>query len=238
VPVKAAAATNVPGQFHGREREPEHASGPALKDPVPAATQPAAQISPGAWQHAAPAAHGTGHPAEMRMTEQPPAPAGAPPPARAALHEPANAAALEHRATEPARDISLRLATPNQPPVEVRLMERSGELRVAVKSADAELSQTVRAGLSELVERLGERGFDAEVWRPAAGPQGAAGDAGANGNTRHPGTSDDRRSADQNGARDNRDSRHPEQQNQRGEQPKWVDEIETGFRSTGKLTGA
>src|SRR5205807_1928170 len=81
--------------------------------------------------------------------------------------------------SEPSRDITLRLSEDNKS-VEVRLVERSGELRVAVRSPDAQVAESVRAGLSDLVERLDQRGFETEVWRPQPGVTAQRSDAGSN----------------------------------------------------------
>jgi hypothetical protein len=137
----------------------------------------------------------------------------------------------QRRAAEPARDISLRLTAADNSPVEVRLMERAGEVRVAVRSADAELSQAARAGLLQLVEQMAERGFDAEVWRPAAVERPV--ESGPDRHSRDAGASDQRGSDD----RRHPGNRQGEQQNQRGSQPKWVDELETSFGPAKLRTG-
>jgi hypothetical protein len=69
-------------------------------------------------------------------------------------------------ATGAARDIALRLKADDNSAVEVRLSERGGEVRVAVRSADPDLAESMRARLPELVDRLGTRGYETEIWRP------------------------------------------------------------------------
>jgi hypothetical protein len=51
--------------------------------------------------------------------------------------------------------------------VDVRLIERSGEVRVAVRTPDAQLAGDLRANLSTLATRLEQSGFRAETWHPA-----------------------------------------------------------------------
>jgi len=51
--------------------------------------------------------------------------------------------------------------------VEVRVKDQAGELRVAVRTPDGELTKSLREGLPELVERLGQHGYETQVWRPA-----------------------------------------------------------------------
>lgn len=75
-------------------------------------------------------------------------------------------AAPDTPATGAARDIALRLNASDNSAVEIRLSERAGEVRVAVRSADPALTESMRARLPELVDRLGARGFETEIWRP------------------------------------------------------------------------
>jgi hypothetical protein len=64
------------------------------------------------------------------------------------------------------KDISLQVAQPGAQKVEVRVVQQSGELRVAVHTEDSDLARGLQQGLSELVGRLQETGFRAEAWRP------------------------------------------------------------------------
>jgi hypothetical protein len=52
--------------------------------------------------------------------------------------------------------------------VELRLTERAGEIRVAVRTADSHLAGTLRESLPALSSRLADSGFHAESWHPAA----------------------------------------------------------------------
>jgi len=51
---------------------------------------------------------------------------------------------------------------------EVRFLEAGGEVRVAVRTSDSELAQTMRSGLNELTSRLTSEGIQTEVWRPGS----------------------------------------------------------------------
>ncbi len=74
-------------------------------------------------------------------------------------------------AAAPAHQMQFRLAGSERgPAVQVHLRDQAGELRVAVRTADGELAHSLREGLPELVQQLGRQGYEAEVWRPAAGP--------------------------------------------------------------------
>jgi hypothetical protein len=66
-----------------------------------------------------------------------------------------------------ARDIRLEIGGGDHR-VEVRLMERGGEVHVAVRTPDAHLASTLREDLSSLSSRLTESGFRTETWHPGA----------------------------------------------------------------------
>ncbi|MDQ2901738.1 MAG: hypothetical protein M3Y07_18360, partial [Acidobacteriota bacterium] len=104
------------------------------------------------------------------------------------------------------RDISLRLTDASKEQVEVRLFERSGELRVSVHSGDAQLNSELRNGLGDLAGKLEKSGFETETWRPSPETQhqGRHGQQGQGGQPRE----------------ETQQSR-----NRRINRPKWVEEI-------------
>jgi hypothetical protein len=67
-------------------------------------------------------------------------------------------------------DISLQVTQPGAQKVEIRVVQQSGELRVAVHTGDSDLAHGLQQGLSDLVGRLQETGFRAEAWHPAGTP--------------------------------------------------------------------
>jgi hypothetical protein len=136
---------------------------------------------------------------------------------------PAGAAAADPR------DISVRLSVDNKPSVDVRITDRAGEVHVAVRSADPEMAAQVRSGLSELTERLHQRGFDAEIWRPP-GP--------ASTRTENTGQQESREGSGS-GRGTPEDRGHQPRDGQRQNQPPaWVEDIESSFATTLKGTGA
>ena len=72
----------------------------------------------------------------------------------------------------PVRDISLRVAADGAEKIELRVTDRAGEVRVAVRSADPDLAGSLRDHLPELVDRLERSGFETETWRPAPSTSG------------------------------------------------------------------
>jgi len=72
------------------------------------------------------------------------------------------------------RGVSLHLAD-GESSVDIRMAEHAGEIRVTVHTPDREMADSMRADLPELVGKLRQGGFQAEVWRPAATAEANAG---------------------------------------------------------------
>jgi hypothetical protein len=125
-------------------------------------------------------------------------------------------AAPDAPGTGSARDIALRLTADDNSAVEVRLSERAGEVRVAVRSADPALTESMRARLPELVDRLGARGYETETWRPE---QPAAAERG--GNRPNPDSHREQPGEQQPGNG---------QQKRDQPQPEWMEELSTSLR--------
>lgn len=122
-------------------------------------------------------------------------------------------AAREAPAASPAQNISVRLSTDGQPALEVRIMDRGGEVRVAVHSPDPATSESVRAGLPELVDRLGQHGYETEIWRPPAAPSSASARGESDG------------SFSRGGNRNPEEQQHP----QRQPRPEWLEELDSNL---------
>ena len=71
------------------------------------------------------------------------------------------------KAVEPLRNLSIQVGQGNQEKVELRVSERAGEVRVAVRTADVGLQNGLRQSLPELVHRLEGQGFRTDAWRPS-----------------------------------------------------------------------
>jgi hypothetical protein len=67
----------------------------------------------------------------------------------------------------PVRDMKFEV-TGGERRVEVRLSERGGEVKMTVRTPDANLASTLRENLPALSARLAESGFTSEAWHPAA----------------------------------------------------------------------
>jgi len=136
---------------------------------------------------------------------------------------PAEAKMLEPQAksaASPLKDISVQVSQPGDQKVEVRLVQQSGELHVAVRTGDSDLAHGLQQGLPELVGRLQENGFRAEAWRPG----GVGVQAGPVLETRTtPGGSQNSNSQSHSGGSHQSPGERRQNQPQR---PGWVEELE------------
>ena len=87
-------------------------------------------------------------------------------------HEMATMHAVETRQDSargaiPARDIRVVVNGPEHP-VQVRVVERAGELHVDVRTPDPRLNGDLREQLPALTTRLEDSGFQAQVWHPSS----------------------------------------------------------------------
>lgn len=70
------------------------------------------------------------------------------------------------RASAPARDIAIQLQNPGGPRVDIQLMDRAGTVHVVVRTQDDDLTRDLRTNLSDLTEKLNQRGMEADAWSP------------------------------------------------------------------------
>ena len=73
----------------------------------------------------------------------------------------------EKTASRTARDILVQIPVQDGRKVEVQVAERTGEVRVAVRTADPELNQSLRVELGSLVSRLETAGYKADSFAPS-----------------------------------------------------------------------
>ncbi len=171
----------------------------------------------------------------MPWMDQPPAHASTPPPeAHGEPVRPVSVADLTPVAeppvkpVEPLKQLSLQVGGAGQQRVELRVVERSGELQVAVRAASSELSQGLRQGLSDLVSRLDQNGFHAETWRPGA-PVGAV---QATVETRQESAQFQNNGSQQQHSGSQQQNRQQGQQ-QQSPRPQWVEELEGSLAGRG-----
>jgi hypothetical protein len=128
----------------------------------------------------------------------------------------------------PLKDLSVQVRQSSQESVELRVVEREGELHVAVRTSDADLTHSLRQGLPELVDRLDQGGFRTEAWRPAGVV--SAPEPSSQAHTR----SSESRNADsqsQPGWSQQERGQHDHNQSNR---PQWVEELEDNLAGGGE----
>ncbi len=127
--------------------------------------------------------------------------------------------------TSSSRDITVRVPDATERGTDVRFVERGGEVHVSVRTADAELAQTLRGGLHDFVGRLDHSGIQAEVWTPASNASSSQNNSQ---NQSHNQTTDHESfGRNQPGSQDRGDDR------QEAKTPRWVEELETSIGQQG-----
>jgi hypothetical protein len=126
---------------------------------------------------------------------------------------------------KPLNSIAVQVGETGAQKVLVRVVQEPGEVRLAVRTSDPELSRGLQQGLTELVGKLQESGYRAESWKPvqaAAQTTPAAEGQSSPSNSRHgdgqpqPGGSN----------QDNQGRNHHQ-----SNRPRWVEELETSLAS-------
>jgi len=163
-------------------------------------------------------------PVQAAVKTQPAAGSSVPSPVEALRAAAPSAPAVAH-AGSPIREIAVRIAPPQAPAVDVHLIERGGQINVAVRTPDGGLQTTLRQDLGSLVNSLERAGYRAEAFAPRDGVQQAAISTQTN--------SQNSREESQTGSgeRGNAfgDSQQGGQQQQRQRDPraaKWIEELE------------
>lgn len=137
---------------------------------------------------------------------------------------------LPKPAAQPLKDLSLQMSQPGVEKVEIRLVQQSGELHVAVRTGDSEMAHGLRQNLPELVGHLEDNGFHTEAWRPgvSAAPGPGHVQESHSSSSGNPQNGDDPQSRS---GSQQQDGQRPRQQSNR---PAWVEELES---STGEIYG-
>jgi hypothetical protein len=163
-PESVSAVLASSGNAVDRHDDASPAAAERIRKPEPG-TQSAAEITPGAELRipadSATASQVATPPAFSRNVSTEPVSQPervAPPPPPEPVRPPAPAA----------RDIQLHLDGPDGR-VDVRLVERAGEVRVEVRAPDPRLAGELRSDLPGLAQKLEQTGYRADAWHPGAG---------------------------------------------------------------------
>lgn len=120
-------------------------------------------------------------------------------------------------------DISVRLPDAAERAIDVRFVERGGEIHVSVRTGDLEAAQALRSGLNDFVGRMDHAGIRTEVWRPGADASSSQSDSQNQG-------SDPR---DQRGSGRHSSGAQDREEQQRSNKPKWVEALENATSHAG-----
>jgi len=163
----------------------------------PAVTSPAAPFWPTAPKAAAPPA---------------------PPPATTSI-DPEDRPATG-RATQ---EISLQISSEDDRKVDVRLVQRAGEVLVAVRTPDVALAHDLRQDLGSLTGKLAQSGYATEQFTPLS--------AGSSNLSNQPGTPNGQDSSRGHGQNPQQGGSGQQQQpeDERGRRPDWVEEMENSL---------
>jgi hypothetical protein len=135
-------------------------------------------------------------------------------------------------AAAPVKDISLQVTQAGAQKVEIRLVQQSGELRVAVRTGDSDLAHGLQQGLSDLVGRLQESGYRAEAWRP----DGTTVQSTPVGESRT--SSGGSQNEDSRGHSSGSYQQEGEERQNQSQRPGWVEELDSSIASGEQSQGA
>jgi hypothetical protein len=214
-----------------RETTPATVKSPAAGQPKPSshASAPEVDASAGNSTAAAPAASSApadilGNPLAFHASS-PVGPAVVDSSAPAA---PAAPAATETKVpaapVHSAQEIAVSVASNNDQKVEVRLVERAGEVHVSVRTTDETLAHTMREDLGSLTGKLAQNGFGAEAYSPARA------ESSSFSNQRGASENQDSKGGQQQGSRQGGESSQQQsQQESRDKRPAWLEAMESSL---------
>jgi hypothetical protein len=186
---------------------------------TPAPVQSANVRGPAQESLITPPAHAATSPAVQLGSAAPKAAAqAAPPPAATSLD-------LEDRpaTVHPAQEISLQISSADDRKVDVRLVQRAGEVLVTVRTPDVALAHDLRQDLGSLTGKLAQAGYGTEQFTPIS--------AGSSNLSNQPGTPENQDSSRGHGQNPQHGGSGQQQQPQdeRGRRPDWVEEMENSL---------
>jgi len=133
------------------------------------------------------------------------------------------------QATGSGHDITIKLPDASERGMDVRFVERGGEVHVAIRTSDGEMAQTLRSGLNDFVGRMDHAGIRAEVWRPGA-------EASSSQNSQQ--DANRQQTQDQRGSRNQSGSQDSESDSPNSKKPRWVEALEDSIGSQSTLPSA
>jgi Flagellar hook-length control protein FliK len=130
-----------------------------------------------------------------------------------------NLAAAPPSRTGAAQEITIRIEQPDASPVDLRVVERAGQVHVDVRTPDATMQTSLRGDLGTLTNSLQRAGYQTEIFTPSATVGRAA--SGAQTSNR-----DDHQDSQQNRGSPGDSSEGRRQQQQQKRSSTWLEELE------------
>jgi len=127
-----------------------------------------------------------------------------------------NLAAAPPLRTGAAQEISIRIAPPDSPAVDLRVVERAGQVHVDVRTPDSAMQTSLRQDLGTLTNSLERAGYHTETFTPSSTPGRAAASAQTDNHQQDP-------SQNRGGADNFSGGRRQQQQKRSGP---WLEELE------------
>lgn len=183
-----------------------------------------------------PISTGTGNPGASSLAVTEPKLKGSPlsnPAARTAEPPPVSQTAPQ---PGPMKELSMRIEAAEGQKVDVRIVQRAGDLQIAVKSVDDITTQGLRHGLTDLANRLNETGYHAETWRPgqqAALENSTTSSENPSHHSQSDGSQSDGSQSHSGGPQQDRGQRH----NNPSNRPHWIDELESNISGGAEQSG-
>ena len=173
------------------------------------------------------------HATALDSTPSPAAPApaatgAASQPSMMASHAPAALHTDATVKTGTANELSFSVSSSDQQKVEVRVMDRAGEVRVSVRTPNEELASTLRSDLGSLTGKLNQSGFTTEAFAPSSHSGEFSRDQNNPPANQQQGGGQDRNFQRQGQQQDS------QQQDSRARRPQWLDELENANTSVRK----
>ncbi len=128
-------------------------------------------------------------------------------------------------------DITIRIPDATDQGTAVRFVERSGEVHVSVRTGDAEMAQTLRGGLNDLVTRLEDGGIRTQVWQPGADAATSQNNSQQNNSQQQNNSNQPFADPDGSNGRQYSSGSHSEQESKQQNKPRWVEELEDSIGS-------
>jgi hypothetical protein len=128
------------------------------------------------------------------------------------------------------RNLSIRVSDGGSRTADVSISERAGEVRVSVRSNDADLTASLRSDLNDLAARIDRHGVSAEFWHPAPATVSSGAEMGLRNQDNGQGSNQHTRQGEPNA------NGNGGQQSNRGRTPTpdWLDEFESSTRNSSK----